>query len=252
MSSNNFLEEQRKRQRELVAARKARQNPDAVLPVTDTAPEKVELTFSQKMVNFWFYNKWFVLGGLFLALTLGIAVHQCATREKFDTEVVLLTYESYTGGQLDAIERQLEQYGVDINGDGEVNVQIIDCSYTENESIDLQNAKRQKLTANLASNENALLFLTSEETFKYLEDSYGTFFVDLNLPDNDGKSIVLPESFYTAVDAESENGFTLPRGLRIARRRADQSTVIGNAKGIEEKIAAVDEMLGNIKTALPQ
>ena len=42
----------------------------------------------------------------------------------------------------------------DINGDGEVNVQIIDCAYGNNELLDQQNAKRTKLTAVIASNSN--------------------------------------------------------------------------------------------------
>ena len=247
MAGKDFIEEQRRRQRELVAARKAKQNPDSVVPEPVPVGPAPKKTFSERIKNFWFYYKWFVAGGLFIALTLGIAIHQCASRESYDAEVVLLSYEAYTGGQLDAIERQLEKYAVDFNGDGEVNVQIIDCAYNEKEALDLQNAKRQKLTAVLAANDNALLFLTSEETFQYLESLYeGGFLVDMDLPDDDGKSIVLPESFYEAIDAESENGFVMPRGLRISRRRADEGTVVGQSKGIEEKIKAADKTLENI------
>lgn len=245
VSSRDFLEEQRRRQRELVEARKARQNPGAEAPVAQRQPSV--LTLGQKLQNFWYYYKWFVAAGVFLATVLGIGVHQCASKESYDTQIVLLSYDAYTGGQLDAIELELEKYGVDLNGDSKINIQIIDCAYSKSEAADLQNAKRQKLTGILAANNDALLFLTSEEAFWFLDGSFdGGIFADLSMPDDDGKSIVLPDSFYTAVDAESENGFTLPRGLRLSRRRADKSTMIGQANGIEKKITAADQMLQNI------
>jgi hypothetical protein len=247
MAGKDFLEEQRRRQRELVAARTARQNPDAA-----PAPVKVEeapKTFGERMQNFWFYNKYFVLAAVFLAVLLVIAVRQCADRESFDTEIVLFTYHSYAPDQITAIEEELEKYGVDINGDGKVNIQILDCAYDKKTTVfDQKNAKGSKLVANITSNEKAVLFITDAETHEHLEKTYATneidFFVDLGLPADGGCSVMLGDDFYSSVEAKDTLGLKLPKGLRISRRIAGKNTLIGSA---EKQVAAAEKMLSNIK-----
>ncbi len=242
MSSHDFLEEQRRRQRELIEAKRARQNPETVGPELSNVSEPT--TLSRKIKDFWFYHKFKVLTAVFLAAVLCIGISQCARREKFDTEVVLYSYYTYSSSQLDALEAQLELYGEDLNGDGEVNIQIVDCSYSEAELYEQQNAKSTKLTAVLASNDDALLFITDKESFERLNTQFENteFFVDLALPENGGKSLVLPQSFCDGVNGQTP-GFVLPSGLRISRRIADETTLIGQSADIEEKISAAEKTL---------
>ncbi len=250
MAGKDFLEEQRRRQRDLVAARAARQNPEAA-PVAVKA-EEAPKSFSEKLQNFWFYNKFFVLGAIFLAVVLGVGIKQCAGREKFDTEVVLYTYYTYTPDQINAIELELEKYGEDINGDGKVNYQIIDCAYDKETLFDQRNAKGSKLNANITSNDKAILYITDAETFKQLQDRYGKndieFFVNVGLPSDDGRSLMLNEEFYKNVNDKSTTGLMLPEGLRISRRIAGKEIMIGEA---EKQTAAADRtlnrMMKNIK-----
>lgn len=243
VAGNDFLEEQRRRQRDLVAARRARQNPESA-PTPAPVEPLVPLTLGGKIKNFWFYYKYFVLAGLFLATVLTVAISQCASREKFDTEVVLFTYNTYTAVQLDALEIELEKYAEDLNGDGEVNVQIIDCAYGNNELLDQQNAKRTKLTAVIASNSNAMLYITDAKSFEYLDTLFEDgFFVDLELPNNNGKSLAFNKAFYDSVNSKSEVGFKLPEGLQISRRVAGENTVVGQDKNAKAQIEAADKML---------
>ncbi len=44
--------------------------------------------FGKKLDNFWYYNKWKVIGGLFVLFVLIICLIQCATREKTDVSLV--------------------------------------------------------------------------------------------------------------------------------------------------------------------
>ena len=249
MAGKDFLEEQRRRQRELVAARAARQNPEAA-PVV--VREEKTMSASEKVSNFWFYNKYFVLGALLLAVMLFIGIKQCADREKFDTEVVLYTYTTYTSDQIDAIEEELEKYGVDIHGDGVVNYQIIDCSYDKkNTGFDHKNAKGSKLTANITSNKKAILFITDAETFKQLTDRYAEndieFFVDCKLPADGGKSLPLSEDFYKNVNAKSTAGIKLPEGLKISQRITGKNLTIGEA---EKQTAAARELFSKMQAGI--
>ena len=241
--AGNFLEQEKKRQRELREARMARQNPEAVKK--ETAEDK-PLTFTERVENFWYYHKWAVIITAFLIVTFSVAVKQCADREKFDTEFVLFSYNTFTGAEMDAIEDEYEKYAEDLNGDGEVHVQLIDCSYSDKELSDQQNAKRDKLTAILASNKNALVFIVDDETFDFLENAYPGFFVNIGLSEKEGRAEPLPQKFYDAVNSKQPEGFTLPEGLYLVRRIADETTIIGRSKGIEEKIAAADKVINNI------
>lgn len=256
MAKNNFLEEQRRRQKEMVEARKAKLDPTAA--VKAAPKEEITLTASQKLQNFWYYNKWFLLIGVFLIIMLTITISQCASRENFDYQIVLFSYDTYMPAETEVIKRELSEYGEDLNGDGEVKVQIIDCSYGKDETADSKGAKRQKLTALLASNDDALVFIVEEDSFKFLEEAYPGFFVDLGLDSKEGRAQALPKDFYDKVNNsdeynelneildDDEKSFELPAGLMVARRIADESTIIGQSKGIEEKIAAADKFIEKI------
>ncbi len=249
MAGKDFLEEQRRRQRELVAARAARQNPEAAPAVVR---EEKPLSAGEKLSNFWFYNKLFVLGALLLAVMLIIGVKQCADRENFDTEVVLYTYHTYTPDQIDALEAELEKYGVDINGDGEVNYQILDCSYDKkNTSFDHKNAKGSKLTANITSNKKAIIFITDKETFSQLTDRYAEndieFFVNCGLPEDGGKSLLLNEDFYKSVNEKSTAGIKLPEGLKVSQRITGKGLTIGEAK---KQTEAAKEMFAKMQAGI--
>ncbi|MBE6767010.1 MAG: hypothetical protein E7550_05390 [Ruminococcaceae bacterium] len=235
MAGKDFLEEQRRRQRALVAARSFRQNPEAQSAPVAEKVEKKPLTFAEKFQNFWYYYKYVMLIIVFLAVVLGVSIAQCATREKYDTEVILYTRASYTEKQINAIEAELEKYCEDIDGDGVVNVQVIDCSYHKNTGFEHSNAKESKLNANITSNDVAILYITDNETYKLLTDRYKShnveFFVDIGLPDDGGKSVKFGEEFYEKINGATEAGLVmdLPEGLRISRRIAGEETMIGSA-----------------------
>ena len=252
MAGKDFMEEQRRRQRALVAARSFRQNPEAAAAPAAEKAEKKPLTFAEKLQNFWYYYKYVMLVVVFLAVALGISIAQCAGREKFDTEVILYTRASYTEKQIAAIEAELEKYCDDLDGDGVVNVQVIDCSYHKNTGFEHSNAKESKLNANITSNDVAILYITDDETYKLLTDRYEShdidFFVDIGLPDDRGKSVKFGKEFYEKINGKTEAGLVmeLPDGLRISRRIAGDKTMIGSA---DSQVAHAERVLKKIAEA---
>lgn len=187
MPNNDFLEERRRRQQELIAIKKARQNIEP-LPAEESK-EIVPTTATDKAKNFWFYNKYFVIFGLIMAVILTVVIRQCATREKYDAQVVLFAYSAFTPEQISVLEYQLEQYYEDLNGDGKSNIQIIDCSYAKSANWNqYQSTMMTKLTANISSNAEAMLYITDAESTKYLEGLFETGFFE-------SESVALPRSF---------------------------------------------------------
>ncbi len=241
MPNNDFLEERRRRQQELIAIKKARQNIEP-LPAEESK-EIVPTTATDKAKNFWFYNKYFVIFGLIMAVILTVVIKQCATREKYDAQVVLFAYSAFTPEQISVLEYQLEQYYEDLNGDGKSNIQIIDCSYAKSANWNqYQSTMMTKLTANISSNAEAMLYITDAESTKYLEGLFETGFFE-------SESVALPRSFYKAVEKRTDGMFTLPEGLLISRRKAGSDTVVGKEQDIESKIKAADAALAKIASA---
>lgn len=77
--------------------------------------------------NFWYHHKWLFLGCVFGAVALTVIIWQAATVNRPDYQVLLVTENAYLDVQLDPLEEALEPYGVDLDGDGEVEVQVLNC-----------------------------------------------------------------------------------------------------------------------------
>ncbi len=248
MPSKDFLEERRRRQRDLVAAKKAQQN---LIDVQREEPKEVlPLTPRERVKNFWFYNKYFVIVGVIVAFVLTILVRQCAKRESFDAEVVLFAYDTFTTDQISAIEEQLETQFEDFDGDGAVNIRVLDCSFDRNAFHEYQGPMLTKLTANVSSNAKALLYITDAESFEFLNTKFDVdFFVNKGLSLNDGMSAPLPQSFYDAVYEKTDGLLPLPDSLRISIRTAEDNTIISKEENIEKLVKNAEDALMKIASS---
>lgn len=86
-----------------------------------------DIPFSQKVENFWFYNKAKVLIiGFFVIATVYTAVILLSQPKADYTILFAAECEPYSD-VLESLRSDLEAYGKDRNGDGKVTVEIIDC-----------------------------------------------------------------------------------------------------------------------------
>lgn len=245
MQSKDFLEERRRRQRDLVATKKVQQN--LIDAPTEEPKEVLPLTFGERLKHFWFYYKYFVIVGVIVAFVLTILVRQCAKRESFDAEVVLFAYDTFTTDQISALEEQLELCFEDFDGDKAVNIRVLDCSFDRNAFREYQAPMLTKLTANISSNAKALLYITDAESFEFLSTKFDVnFFVDKGLTLNDGMSTPLPKSFYDAVYEKTDGLLPLPEELRVSIRTAQDNTIISKEENIEKQVKNAEDALMKI------
>ena len=123
---NETLEQQRKAREEFLKL-KQMQNSGFV----DKAHEKYEykpVTAKEKLENFWFHYKWHTVAILLALVFLCISITQCTGRTNYDMEIVYFAYKPIQDARLEKITEYFENVAEDINGDGEVQVQIINCS----------------------------------------------------------------------------------------------------------------------------
>jgi hypothetical protein len=126
--------------------------------------------FFGKLTNFWEYYKAPVLIIAFCVAVVIFCCVQCASRQEDDLRVVLFSNHIVTDNQSIQLEEYLETLCEDYNNDGIVNVTVVNCTFeTASSTADYQNLKMQKLQSLIAVDQKATLFITTTETYKFID-----------------------------------------------------------------------------------
>ena len=238
--TNEILEEQRRARQEFLDLKKMQQG-EMEAPPKPSEVAIVPKTPKEKWDNFWFQYKWYVIAITAITVVVAVMVAQCATRTAYDYEVVLFSYTSVLDEQADKIADYIEKYAEDMNGDGEVNVQILNCSFTDSASnTQYRYTMMTKLQSTIAADRNAMLYITDEDAYEYLDQiSDGESFLE-------DEPYKLGSDFYEAT-ADDEWG-ELPEGLTISCRRVS-GTTLDKSDEAKENYDAAQDILEKIKAA---
>ena len=106
--TNEILEEQRKARQEFLELKKM-QNGELKAPPKPSEAAIVPKTPKEKWDNFWFQYKWYVVSIVATAVVLAVLITQCATRTKYDLEVVYFTYTAALDEQTNKIADYLKK-----------------------------------------------------------------------------------------------------------------------------------------------
>lgn len=222
---NETLEQRKKAQAEFI---KLKQMEAAGEQYPDDKERIIKsTTVAEKSENFWYHYKVHVFLISFVVLFMSIGIWQCAKKPKYDAQIVLRTNCYYTDRQIELVENYLLPYFTDINGDGEVKIQVVDCSYNTDGTFDSQyvTGLAQKLQAYVSSEPSVQLYLFDERTLQMFNDwakGYDGFFAEYEK---------LPDDFYAAVNTED---FTFPENMMIGRRLIVDGMTVSSSKKIGE------------------
>ena len=236
--TNEILEEQRRARREFLKLKQMQSGEIAPQPKPSEVAY-VPKTSSEKLSNFWFHNKLYVIGIITAAIILAVTINQCATRVINDLEILYFTYTPVLDVQTQAMAEYFEEFATDLNGDGEVKISVINCGvYKNSKNMQYNNAILTKVQSVIAGNEKALLIITDDESIKYFDN--------LNLQDGlfETEKYLFDDKFYSAVKIEGTD--ELPHNLGISLRRISGTTLEKN-KQIEKYYTASKELLNSIK-----
>lgn len=208
--------------------------------------------FKAKLENFWYHYKYHTIVFIVVFVTLAVSISQCCLKTDYDYKIIAATRSmTLSMPQLEAITKELNQYGEDLNGDGEVNLLLVDCTLDNNTS-DYQTlvAKQQKLQALLMTDTEVMLFLTDTKCLEWINslNEKSHFIADTGLPDNDGKGFNLSNTHIIQnpkATVDVEKGLRWPDDLSICRRKV-KGTVFEGKAGIEQATAAADAFIERI------
>ncbi len=198
---------QQKKAREEFLKLKQMQNGEIAPPPKPSEEEVLPSTPKEKWQNFWYHFKWHVILSVGLIIFLTISVTQCMARTDWDMQIIYFTYTPVLDQQLEPVRAYFEEKTDDINGDGEVNIGVINCSLANTQnSVQLDQARLTKLQSLIASEPEAILFITDKNSMEFFDrDTFNNFFKSEPIP--------LNKEFYKACKIAS-----LPEGLQIVSR----------------------------------
>lgn len=259
---DGLVEEQRKRQQELLELKKRKQ--ELLKDIDSFEPEGPEvaapLTGLAKIKNFFHYAKGAIAFTLIVCVILTVGLVQCSRRTEYDCTVVLYFKHYVSSAIVENLSTVLEQYCEDTNGDGEVNVLVMDCAIPDEERmLDTGRAKSTRLMAQFSS-EEAIVYIVDKECLSELDEVAGGVFVDdsLGLPEYDGKAYrlngsVFDEAFDTvAADYSDEFEYFLIRrcvkgtaieGRKNANKFSEQGDRLIRSVMADPKLENIPELI---------
>ncbi len=141
-----------------------------IIAESETIHEKHEevpkLSLWKKIANFFYHNKWWLGIGTFVtAVFIWLAVGYI-TKPRPDI-VILVIGENYALGNESTLAEYVEQFTPDNNGNGEILASVYYIPYTGQDQRDYANGVPTKLTAELQSADNVIVFCnkTADEIF---------------------------------------------------------------------------------------
>ena len=244
------VEEQQKRQQELIELKRKKQqfesNPES-FSNENAGKETVLLTKKQRLSNFWYYGRNTVIAMLVIAILITICVVQCAGRTDYDCTVVLYFKRAVTSTMIENIATVTEKYCPDYNGDGEVNVLVVDCAIPDDQRLlETGLAGSTRLMGQFAS-EQAIIYIVDKEALMDIDSIAGGIFVDdsLALPDYNGKAFKLNGTVFDAAFNAVSDKYTNQFEYYLVRRVVDGTAIDGKGE-VEKYSKQADEIIGKI------
>ena len=177
--------------------------------------ETPEYTPEQRRKNWWYYNKWLVIGGIAGAVIL-IDLFRTMTGMKEihpDTRIAFLSDTRYSEEAIATLQDALAQYADDYNNDGRTYVEVRQFFLPENPTA------KEQMYASYASEITLVSDMEECDSFLFIvpdPDAFQKAFEILSLPDGN-----LPQDFsegmscvFALKDLEAFHAETIDKDLR--------------------------------------
>ena len=124
------------------------------------------MAFKEKLANFWYYYKWYTLGGVLLLGALAVAIHSCAARVKPDLYVLYALDTVPNTAQLQELESWFGANTTDENEDGETTARVLATS-----TVDQWNGGASGAMLVQVNSGDAILYLLNSDTYEILHNN---------------------------------------------------------------------------------
>ncbi len=151
--------------------------------------EQIPMTPKDKLANFWTYHWKLILVLLGLVAVVVIGIVSMVVRPDYDTSILVAT----AGKKIHvdtpvivALQQKIEEYGRDVNGDGQVQILLDVIDYPNSEFSQSNMAEDVRLTAELQAGDSQLYLFDKTIYERFLEQDHyenlAVLFPDYDLP----------------------------------------------------------------------
>ena len=116
----------------------------------------------KKKDNFWYYYKIHVQVVVFILFVASVFIKDIVTKVDYDYSVAFVTEEMMTNEEISSIQSVFEREAEDLNGDGEIHVEVQNYTIPQGDSADPQlvAAGQTKLTVDIQDGTSMIFFLS--------------------------------------------------------------------------------------------
>lgn len=236
--------------RELLKLKQGIIEESEIIP-QDEPEEAVKPTGAKAVENFFYHYKWYMAAIAFFAVVFGIMIVQMVTREKADLNVAVISsaVESGIYPKLDDIEKALEKYCPDFDGNGYVHVRVnyIDLN-TASGNLEYIDTNRQKFQSIELFGGESQMWLCDYGVIEELYSAYEKidFFVDFSEEFPEAELIDEEGLVLSAVDfTELARWSTCPDDVAVYVREEFEN-MTGNGKQAREQRERALEVYRNL------
>lgn len=119
-----------------------------------------------KFENFWYYYKWYVVGGVLLVLCLLVGIRSCNRRINPDLQVLFAADKSANSQLVAEMETWLSGMTEDVNGDGETIARVLTTV-----TLDQWSGNNTAALVVQATTGDAILYILTDETYAVLHEN---------------------------------------------------------------------------------
>ena len=183
-------------------------------------------TFFEKVSHF-FYYYWQAAVGIIIAIAIvAFAAVSCMNKRNPDIKIVIYDNRILADMYIPAIEDYFAKCCIDYNGDGEVVVSVINCTYeTGISAAQYQQTMMQRLQGIIATDNECMLVVTSKAGYDYFQQ-----YLDMPL----GEGLALPASYYEECILDSS--LPIPKEMTLYCRDI-KGTLIENKEASKQAVA---------------
>lgn len=215
-------------------------------------------TPKDKLSNWWFYNKKILLVVLLvIAMVISVAV-SIFSQEKPDYIIAIANAYAIDENALDIVEQHVAAYGEDLNGDGEVLVELRDYYFLVNDEEDKELAESVYEAASVKYAAD----MSSCDSMIWLYDSYGiSFMINNEASFDEGLNWDDIPGLFNTDFSSFEHSILTPENMEqafsqftVALRMKEGSNFEKNEKDLEYYEACVrlfENLKTDTKTAIP-
>lgn len=176
-------------------------------------------TFKEKAGHFLYYHWKSLVGTIAIIAVVAIATVSCINKKTPDIKIVIYDNRILADMYTPAIEDYFEKYCADYNGDGEVVVSVINCTYeTGVSSAQYQQTMMQRLQGIIVTDTECMLVITSDAGYNYFSEYLSNTLL--------GEGVPLPESYYEECTLSED--LPIPQGMSIYCRNIKDTLIEDN------------------------